>query len=148
MGFSMNMAVPGSALDSWISRSRPFSRRPRNAGGEPTQTAWGRLSSLRFARYDCRSGYTSVSLYAGVTNELFLKCSVCLLRSELGSTRAVTLRRGPSLCSRRNEWFQGPSSEPNMMLPAPTMSTRKSSPGAGGFCLYMAVSRFRSNSVE
>jgi hypothetical protein len=28
--------------------------------------------------------------------------------------------------------FQGPSSEPNMMLPAPIMTTLKSDPGSGG----------------
>lgn len=63
-----------------------------------------------------------------------------------GSMSATTLSRGPSLCSSRKEWFHGPSSEPKLILPAPTMTTLKSEPGAGGVCLSIAVTAFGSNS--
>ena len=84
-------------------------------------------------------GYTIVSLYAESTNDSRFVLSTFPARSWFGSISAVTLSRGPSLCSRRNEWFHGPSSEPKLMFPALTITTRKSSPGAGGSWWYMAV---------
>lgn len=90
------------------------------------------------ARNASTVGYTRVSLYALSTNEARLPARTASARAAEGSMSATTLRRGPSLCSKRNEWlrvnrarqravlgkedngagthFQGPSSLPNMMF--------------------------------
>ena len=49
--------------------------------------------------------YVLVFLYADSTNDWRLPSRTCSERAIAGSMSAVTFRRGPSLCSKRNEWL-------------------------------------------
>ena len=101
-------------------------------GGEPTMTARG-MSFLDMLRTKSSSVLkTRVFSYAERTKVSHFFWSTAVARSTAGSMRATTLRRGPSLldgreyakrehgdekegahCSKRKEWFHGPSSDPS-----------------------------------
>ena len=131
MGFSINRATPGKCFRIWSSMSRACCVVPRNIGGLPTTNARGASRRAMFFTKSSSVRKTRVFSYALRTNVSHFFCSTAVARSTAGSMSATTLRRGPSLlgeergqrrdarqgaaqayCSKRNEWFQGPSSDP------------------------------------
>lgn len=132
MGFSRKIATPGKCLRICNSMSRPGCVDPRNIGGLPTMIARGRSRGAIFRTKSSNVLNTRVSWYADMTKESHFFWSTAVARSIAGSIRATTLRRRPSLlapcsiglqeiawkeayCSKRKEWFQGPSSDPGVL---------------------------------
>lgn len=166
IGFSINIATPGKYFMICISMSRPGCIEPLYIGGLPTMMAFGRSLNVIFLTNSSSVLNTFVSWYADLTKESHFSFKTDFARSVAGSMSATTLRRGPSLlqmmvqasaenhktgtcCSILNEWFQGPSSEPettlsataikaslrlkipNIIFPAPINTILKSSPELG-----------------
>lgn len=140
-GFSTNRATPGSSFKTCSSKSRPAWVDPRNIGGLPMMTARGRSFGVMFWMKSTKVWKMRVSWYDETTVESFFCVSAEAARSVAGSTRPTTLRRRPNLlgwqsaresclsrcahCSRRDEWFHGPSGEPEKIWPNINLETTK-----------------------